>query len=259
MDTVTLGIIASLIAGLATGVGALPVLFTQKFSQRFQGILLGMGGGVMLAATAFSLVLPGIESATGQGYSKGIAALIVSCGILLGGFVIGWLHDHFPHEHFFKGKEGNPLKQNFSQIWLFVVAITLHNFPEGLAVGVGFGAEDIRQGLTLATGIGLQNLPEGLVVAIALRELQYSVGYALGVSFLTGLVEPIGGLIGVTIVSIAQYFLPWAMAFAAGAMLFVIVAEIIPEIDQKNLEQAGTLGVIVGFVIMMFMDIVLSA
>lgn len=258
MDTLAYGFIGSLIAGLGTGVGALPVLFPLSLNQRFQGILLGLGGGIMLAATTFSLILPGTEAAQAQGYSTTIATILISLGILFGGLFMGFLHNNFPHEHFFKGQEGPQLKENFARTWLFVIAITLHNFPEGLAVGVGFGGENLTQGISLAAGIGLQNIPEGLVVALSLRELQYSPLYAFNLSLLTGLVEPVGGLIGASLVSIAQPLLPWAMAFAAGAMLFVIVDEIIPEISHKGLGQQGTLGVMVGFVMMMFMDTALS-
>ncbi|MGF1481938.1 MAG: ZIP family metal transporter [Cyanophyceae cyanobacterium] len=258
MNTVAVGFVASLLAGLGTGVGALPILFTGEITNRLQGIFLGFGGGVMLAATAFSLIVPGTEAAERLGYSQALAALIVSLGVLLGAAAVWYANSHFPHEHFFKGKEGPQLHQNFRRIWLFIIAITLHNFPEGLAVGVGFGANNFANGLTLATGIGLQNMPEGLVVALGLRELNYSTASALGVALLTGLVEPVGGLLGAGIVSIAQPILPWGMAFAAGAMLFVIVGEIIPEIDQKSLDQEGTIGTISGFLLMMFLDIALG-
>jgi ZIP family zinc transporter len=257
MNTIALGLLASLIAGLGTSVGALPALLPINLTERIQGILLGIGGGIMLAATSFSLIVPGTEAAVAQGVPTAQAAGIMVLGLLLGGALLWFAHNHFPHEHFFKGREG-PRPQNFAQIWLFIIAITLHNFPEGLAVGVGFGAGDLPSGLALAIGIGLQNIPEGLVVAIALRNLGYTARYALAVSTLTGLVEPIGGVIGAGIVSLAQSLLPWGMAFAAGAMLFVIVDEIIPEIDKKGFEQEGTLGVMVGFVTMMFLDIALG-
>lgn len=257
MNTVTLGLLASLIAGLGTSVGALPVLLPITPKEQTEGILLGMGGGIMLAATSFSLILPGTRAAVGLGYSSPMAALIMVAGVLFGASLLWGIHNQFPHEHFFKGQEG-PQVDHLKRIWLFVAAITLHNFPEGLAVGVGFGAENLSSAIALACGIFLQNMPEGLVVAWSLRNLKYSPLYALGISTLTGLVEPIGGLFGVGIISIAQVALPWGMAFAAGAMLFVIVDEIIPEIDQKSLGQSGTLGVIVGFVLMMFLDIALG-
>lgn len=257
MNTIAIGTISSLIAGLGTGVGALPILFTGNISHRLQGILLGFGGGVMLAATSFSLIVPGTEAAIAQGNTQATAALIISLGILLGAAALWIANERFPHEHFSKGREG-PVLPDFKRIWLFVIAITLHNFPEGLAVGVGFGGGNIANGIALAAGIGIQNLPEGLVVALGLRELKYSISYALGVALLTGLVEPVGGVIGASIVSLAQPFLPWAMAFAAGAMLFVIVDEIIPDIDRKSCEQEGTLGIVAGFVVMMFLDIALG-
>lgn len=257
MNNILTGAIGSLIAGSFTGIGALPILFTSNIGKNWQGMMLGLGGGVMLAATAFSLIVPGIEQAINQGNSKNIAALIITIGIMLGAGTLWLIHNNFPHEHFFQGQEGANLL-NLKRIWLFIIAITLHNFPEGLAVGVGLGGENLNTGLPLAVGIGLQNIPEGLVVGLALRELDYSIAYALGVSLLTGLVEPIGGIFGASIVSLGQAILPWGMAFAAGAMLFVIVDEIIPEIDRKSCAQEGTLGIIAGFVSMMFLDVSLG-
>jgi ZIP family zinc transporter len=257
MNVIALGGLASLLAGLGTGVGALPVLLPINPSQQTQGILLGLGGGIMLAATSFSLILPGTEAAIAQGYSSPLAAGIMVLGVLLGAALLWTAHNRFPHEHFFKGQEG-PRAANLTRIWLFIIAITLHNFPEGLAVGVSFGAGERSSALALALGIALQNLPEGLVVGLSLRNLNYSPLYAVAVSTLTGLVEPLGGLLGAGVVSLAQSMLPWGMAIAAGAMLFVIVDEIIPDIDQKSLGQNGTLGVMAGFVVMMFLDIALG-
>ncbi len=254
MGTIYLGTLASLGAGLATVVGALPILFIDNLSQKWQGILLGLGGGVMLAATAFSLIIPGKEAAGELGYSQAESALIVSIGMIVGASILCLMHNYFPHEHFQKGKEGK-ITENFERLWLFIIAITIHNFPEGLAVGVGFGDGSISQGLPLALGISLQNIPEGLVVALALRELEYSLKSALGISLLTGLVEPIGGFVGASIVNFGQSFLPWGMAIAAGSMLFIIVDEIIPEIDRESVAQEGTLGIMTGFVAMMFLDI----
>jgi zinc transporter, ZIP family len=255
MGTIHLGAIASLIAGSATVIGALPIIFITNLDKKSQGILLGLGGGIMLAATAFSLIIPGTEAAKNLGYSPAQSAFIISVGTLLGGWLLWWMHDNFPHEHFNKGLEGKKIPENFQRIWLFIIAIIIHNFPEGLAVGVGFGNGNLSQGLPLALGIALQNMPEGLIVALSLRELEYSVSSTLGISLLTGLVEPIGGVVGASIVNFGQIFLPWGMAFAAGAMLFVIVDEIIPEIDRASVAQEGTLGIMAGFVTMMFLDI----
>ncbi|OCQ98415.1 protein gufA [Nostoc sp. MBR 210] len=257
MESLVIGVFASLGAGLATAIGALPVLLPINLTQRVQGIMLGFGGGVMLAATSFSLIIPGTEAAIAQGLSQTNAALIIVAGMLLGGAFLQLAHRFLPHEHFFKGKE-NCRGNNLKRIWLFIAAITIHNFPEGLAVGVNFGNNNISDGIPVALGIGLQNIPEGLVVALSLVAEKYSASYALWISLLTGLVEPIGGLIGAGVVSIASFILPWAMAFAAGAMLFVISDEIIPESHRKGLEKEGTFGVMFGFVVMMFLDIALG-
>lgn len=255
---VAIAFTASLIAGLGTAVGALPVFLPINLTERVQGILLGIGGGIMLAATAFSLIVPGTEAAVNLGYSKATAALLMGAGILIGGGFLWAAHRYLPHEHFFKGEEG-PVKQNLQRMWLFIMAITIHNFPEGLAVGVGVGSGGLgSSGLALTAGIGLQNMPEGLVVALALRTLEYSALYAFGVALLTGLVEPIGGAVGASVIGLAQPLLPWGMAFAAGAMLFVISDEIIPETHRKGFEQEGTLGIMLGFVVMMCLDTALG-
>lgn len=244
------GAVASLLAGAATGVGALPVLFTRNISQRGQDIMMGFGAGVMLAATSFSLIVPAVEAA-GGGWG---GAFVVAGGMMLGGLFLFLSDKYSPHEHFIKGPEGADAGK-LKRIWLFIIAITLHNFPEGLAVGVGFGGGDVQNGVALAIGIGLQNMPEGLVVALALLTLKYSMGQALGIALLTGLVEPLGGILGAGVVSVALPLLPWGLAFAAGAMLFVVSDEIIPESHRKGFEKQATFGVMLGFVIMMLLDI----
>jgi ZIP family zinc transporter len=243
-----------LIAGLASAVGALPVLLPIELTPRVQAIALGIGGGVMLAASAFSLIVPGTEAAIALGIPKMGAALLMAVGVLLGAAFLLLSNKYLPHEHFHKREEGVNAS-NIKRIWLFIFAITIHNFPEGLAVGVNFGAGNPAKGIPVAVGIGLQNIPEGLVVALSLVAEKYARSYALGVSLLTGLVEPIGGLIGASVVAIAQPILPLAMAFAAGAMLFVISDEIIPESHRQGQEQEATIGVMVGFVVMMLLDI----
>jgi zinc transporter, ZIP family len=256
-SVILLGALASLGAGLATAVGALPALLLRDISEQVQDVLLGFAAGVMLAASFFSLILPGLEAAEVDGASEIGAVSIVITGILLGAAGLWLVHRYAPHEHFVAGPEG-PSTVQFRRIWLFVIAITLHNFPEGLAVGVGFGGGDIGNGMALAIGIGLQNMPEGLAVALALLTLDYTRAQALLVATLTGLVEPLGGLIGVGAVTVAEPLLPWGLAFAAGAMIFVISDEIIPETHRKGLETHGTAGLMVGLVVMMFLDVVLG-
>jgi len=250
MSLVATGLIASLLAGLATGVGALPALFFKTVPDRLMSTLLGGAAGVMLAATSFSLIIPGIEH--GNLLWPGYGVYVVVVGILLGAICLDLIDRLMPHEHFILGPEGP--SSRMKRIWLFIIAITIHNFPEGLAVGVGFGSGDIAAGTSLAIGIGLQNMPEGLAVALPLLGLGYSRQKAIGIATLTGLVEPVGGLLGVAAVSVFHPILPLGMAFAAGAMLFVISDEIIPETHAKGRSRLATFGIIVGFVIMMALD-----
>jgi ZIP family zinc transporter len=244
------GFIASLLAGLGTGIGALPVLFFKDVSRNLLNIMLGAAAGVMLAATAFSLIVPGIES--GNLLWPGYGVFVVMAGILVGAISLDLVDKWLPHEHFFKGPEGPA--SDIKRIWLFVFAIAIHNFPEGLAVGVGFGTGDIAAGTTLAIGIGLQNMPEGLAVALPLIGLGYSRWKAIGIATLTGLVEPVGGLLGAGAVTVFHPILPFALAYAAGAMLFVISDEIIPETHSRGKSRQATYGVMIGFIIMMALD-----
>jgi ZIP family zinc transporter len=250
MSTIEMGILASSLAGLATGVGALPALFFKNVPDKVLNTMLGGAAGVMLAATSFSLVVPGIES--GNELWPGYGVYVVVFGMLLGAVVLDRIDKWLPHEHFFMGHEGPDSKMK--RIWLFIIAITIHNFPEGLAVGVGFGAGDVGAGTSLAIGIGLQNMPEGLAVALPLMSLGYSRWKAIGIATLTGLVEPIGGILGVGAVTVFHPVLPIGLAFAAGAMLFVISDEIIPETHSKGKSRLATFGVMIGFVIMMALD-----
>jgi len=250
MTLVATGLLASFLAGLATGVGALPAIFFKNVPDRVLNTALGGAAGVMLAATSFSLIVPGIEH--GNLLWPGYGVYVVAFGILLGAFCLDLVDRLLPHEHFILGHEGP--SSRMKKIWLFIIAITIHNFPEGLAVGVGFGGGDITNGTSLAIGIGLQNMPEGLAVALPLLGLGYSRLKAIGIATLTGLVEPVGGLLGVGAVTVFQPILPVGLAFAAGAMLFVISDEIIPETHAKGRSRLATFGIIIGFVIMMSLD-----
>lgn len=253
MNTVLYGALGSLVAGLATGLGAIPILFTKKVSHKSLDGLLGFAAGVMLAATCFSLIVPALE-ASGGGL-KG--ALIVSAGILFGGIFLDIIDKYAPHEHLLLNKREGA-SSSLAKVWLFIIAITIHNFPEGLAVGVGFGSGNFKDGMSLAIGIGLQNMPEGLAVALALIREDYSPKKAFLIALLTGLVEPVGGLMGAGLITIAKPLLPFILAFAAGAMLFVISDEIIPETHEHGFERIATYGLLIGFVIMMIMDVTLG-
>jgi ZIP family zinc transporter len=254
MGPVALGFLGSLAAGLVTAVGAVPVLFGGWVSQRMNDALLGFAAGVMLAASFFSLIMPGLDAARALCGSVAVAAAIGVAGVILGALCIATMNELVPHEHFVLGREG-PEAQSMQRIWLFVLAITIHNLPEGLAVGVGFGGGDVRGGTTLAIGIGLQNAPEGLAVAMALLSCGYSRVYAFLVASLTGLVEPVTGLMGAYAVSLSQSLLPWGMTFAAGAMIYVISHEIIPETHRHGFQDQATIGLMAGLAAMMFLDV----
>jgi len=253
-DPIVLGVVGSLLAGLMTTVGALPALAGKVPSERTRDALLGFAAGVMLAASFFSLIVPSLDYSA-KTYGEGvIPAGIAVIGILLGAGAVAAMNRFLPHEHFFQGREG-PSSSSLRRIWLFIIAITIHNFPEGLAVGVGFGTGDISEGLPLAIGIGLQNAPEGLAVAVALMGEGYSKFRSFLIASLTGLVEPIGGLIGAGAVSFSEPLLPWGLVFAAGAMLYVISHEIIPETHRRGYQNEATTGLLIGLVIMLFLDV----
>lgn len=246
-STLALGALASVAASAGTGVGALPVLALRGVSQKAQDVLQSVAAGIMLNATVFSLFVPGTEAASARFGGPVAGALVVSASALLGAGAVLLANRFTPHEHFLLGVQGPQTRHRIRRTWLFVMAITIHNFPEGLSVGVGFGGGNIANGVELTTAIFLQNVPEGLVVALGLLAAGYSARFSVLVSFATGFVETVGGLAGATAVSLAASVLPWGLGFAAGAMLFVISHEIIPETHRNGFEQAATFGLLGGF------------
>jgi len=254
LSPVMLGFLGSLAAGLLTAVGAAPVLVGRIPSRATRDLSLGFAAGVMLSASFFSLIIPALDAAAPRHESAAMPAAIACAAILLGMGAVAWLNERLPHEHFKTGREG-PESASLRRVWLFIIAITIHNFPEGLAVGVGFGAGGLAGGLPLATGIGLQNAPEGLAVAVALLGEGYGAARAWGIAALTGLVEPLGGALGAGVVTLSEPLLPWGLAFAAGAMLYVISHEIIPETHRSGHQNKATLGLAVGLVVMLFLDV----
>lgn len=244
MNIILVGLAASFVAGAATGLGALPILFFKDVSDRLLDVMLGFAAGVMLAASSFSLLVPAIELS---------GVWVVAAGVAMGASVIHLIDRYIPHTHIWAGAEG-PRAPRLSGLMLMIIAITIHNFPEGLAVGVSFGGGDVSRGMLIALAIGLQNIPEGLAVAFPLVREGYARGRSLWLATLTGLVEPVGGLLGVAMVSVAEPLLPWGLAFAAGAMIFVVSDEIIPESHRKGFEREATFGLMVGFLVMMLLD-----
>lgn len=242
--------LGGLMAAGATALGALPVLMMRRIGTATQGALLGFGAGVMLAASIFSLLLPGFDAAIAGGAGTHGAAFVMATGLTLGAALLLALDRALPHTH----QPGS--ERSASAVWLFVFAIAVHNIPEGLAIGVAAGAEG--GGDAVATGISLQNVPEGLIIAIALVTAGYRRLFAVSVAAVSGLVEPAAALIGSIVAGLSAAILPWGLAAAAGAMLFVVSHEIIPESHRRGHETLATTGLIVGFVIMMLLDTLLG-
>lgn len=244
-------------AAAATALGALPALFIRTISDRWEDVMLGFGAGVMAAAASFSLILPGVAAGADILGSKSAGALLVATGLMLGALFLLLADKTVPHEHVQAGHHG-PEWMKSRRVWLMVFAIALHNFPEGMAIGVGFSGGDTSVGIPLAAAIAVQDIPEGLVVAVALRTVAYAAWQAALVAALTGLAEPIGAIVGVALTSGFAPLYPAGLGFAAGAMIWVVSHEIIPETHRKGHEQAATLGLIGGFIVMMMLDTALG-
>ncbi|QPQ56195.1 ZIP family metal transporter [Allosphingosinicella flava] len=224
--------------------------------EKRQSLLLGFAAGVMLAASFFSLIIPGIGQAQAMGFDLGAAVGVVMAAVLLGGVSLALLNAYMPSlDQFGLGPRGMA-ETRFRRVWLFVAAITLHNFPEGMAVGVSFGGGDMAAGMATTIGIGLQNMPEGLAVAGAVSSLGYSRRRALATALFSGLVEPVAGLIGAAAVSLASALLPWGLGFAAGAMIYIVALEIIPDVRrQVSSRKPAMISLAIGLVTMMTLDI----
>jgi len=252
------GTLAGLVIGFMTFIGILPLLFFQEINQRKQDILLGMSGGIMLAATTFSLLLPSLEESKQTfGLSPFWTVTIVSCSMLIGIGFIKIVSRYFDFEQYFNTQE-NISTAFAKKVWIFIFAITLHNFPEGMAVGMGYGQEDLHKAFSLTIGIGLQDIPEGLAVGLALLSIGYSKKIAvLGVA-ISGLVESLSAIFGIVAVSYITYLLPLGLAFAAGAMFYVIIYEIIPDIQKNGHKDIAVNSLIAGFILMMYLDVTLG-
>lgn len=255
----SLVLIGSGVTALATSVGALPTLILHRLSARANNFLLGFSAGVMLSASSFSLIIPAMEMATKQsGGDKVSGALLASTAILVGALFLFLCNRYIPHEHFEHGREGAFSGIQLKRIWLFVFAVALHNFPEGLAVGSAVSTDDLKLAMPVLVGIGLQDLPEGFVVAAALRSVGYSAWKSIGVAVLTGIFEALAALVGFLVTSNLASLLPWALAFAGGAMLYVVINEMIPEMKENRGMEEASAGLILGFVLMMFLDTALA-
>jgi ZIP family zinc transporter len=241
----------------ATALGALPALVLRGVPQRVEDSMLGFAAGMMLAASAFSLLLPGLEAGEAILGGKVLGAAVVVAGMVLGVLLMLGLDTFTPHEHDRTGPCG-PGHERCARIWLFVFAIALHNLPEGMAIGVSFSRADMAVGLPLTTAIALQDIPEGLAVALALRGAGFAPGYSVLVAAASGLLEPLGALIGVGLSSGLAAAYPIGLGLAAGAMLFVVSHEVIPETHRNGHQTAATVGLMAGFALMMVLDTTLG-
>jgi|TARA_X000000950_G_C13776752_1_gene603374 ZIP family zinc transporter len=260
-DPVLGALYATLFTWGLTALGASLVFFVKEMNRAVLDGMLGFTGGVMVAASFWSLLAPGIEMSPGEGFIKVIPAAV---GFGLGALFIFGLDKILPHIHInFKESEG--IKTPWHRTTLLVLAITLHNIPEGLAVGVLFGGvaagipeASIAGAVALALGIGIQNFPEGIAVSMPLRRQGVSRFKSFWYGQLSAVVEPFAAVIGALAVTFFTPILPYALAFAAGAMIFVVVEEVIPETQQDRYTDIATLGFIGGFIVMMTLDVALG-
>ena len=257
-------IIQALIAGLftwaMTGLGAAAVFLTKDISRKFLDVLLGFAAGVMSAAIYWSMLAPAVKIAASRHLPPWLPAAV---GFLIGGVFLRSIDRILPHLQFgapIEKAEG--IKTPWRRSTLLILAMTLHNIPEGLAIGVAFGAiavgspsATLQSAIALAIGIGIQDIPEGMAVSVSLRREGVSRLRSFWYGQLSGIVEPAAGLIGALTVVLAQSILPYTLAFAAGAMFFIVVEEIIPESQRGGNAALATMGTIVGFVVMMILDV----
>ncbi|WP_395602536.1 ZIP family metal transporter [Pseudomonas sp. A1230] len=256
-DNLQLAVLGGLSGFGATALGAVAAIALRDIAARTQDIMLGFAAGMMLAASSFSLILPGIEAARELSGSPLLAAGIVVLGLGLGVALMIGLDRFVPHEHTESGRRG-PQVERINRVWLFVLAITLHNLPEGMAIGVSFANGDMQVGLPLTTAIAIQDIPEGLAVALALRVTGISALRAAMIAIASGLMEPIGAVVGLGISSSFALGYPIALGLAAGAMIFVVSHEVIPETHRNGHETPATMGLMLGFGVMMFLDTALG-
>lgn len=261
LNPVVQALIATCFTWALTALGAAVVFFFKSVNRKFLDAMMGFAGGVMIAASFWSLLAPAIEMAEKD---ENIASWVpAAVGFLLGGAFIYGLDKVIPHLHIgFPEEAAEGVKTKWHRSILLVSAITLHNIPEGLAVGVSFGALGTTIGtasfsaaVALALGIGIQNFPEGVSVAVPLRREGFSRRKAFVYGQFSGMVEPIAGVIGAAAVLTMEPILPYALAFAAGAMIFVVVEELIPESQLHGNTDLSTLGLLLGFTIMMILDV----
>ena len=246
-------LLTALGVGGATVIGALIGFIFKSISHKFSDIVLAFAAGVMLAAAVLGLIIPSIE------YGGKYGILITVAGIFVGAVCLNLIDRLVPHLHKLAGDEPESHNNaNLSKVLLFVMAIAIHNLPEGIAAGVGFGSGDTAQALIIAGGIALQNIPEGMVIIAPMLAAGIRPRRTFVIAMITGLVEVVGTLIGYFAVSISTAILPFALAFAGGTMLYVISDEMIPETHAHGSERGATYALLVGFCVMLVTDVLLG-
>lgn len=263
LNPVTQALLATLFTWLLTAAGAGLVFFFKSVNQKVLDFMLGFAAGVMIAASYWSLLAPAIEMSSESFLPSWLPAAI---GFLVGGIFLRAIDKFLPHLHIgFPEDEAEGIKTSLHRSVLLILAITIHNIPEGLAVGVAFGAlaadlpsASLGGAIALALGIGIQNFPEGTSVSVPLRRENFSRLKSFWYGQLSGIVEPIAGVLGALAVIIMRPLLPYALAFAAGAMIFVVIEELIPEAQLKQHADVATMGAMLGFTIMMTLDVALG-
>ncbi len=257
---VSQALIATLFTWLMTALGSGTVFLVKEINRKLLDWMLGFAGGVMIAASYWSLLAPAIEMASGGGLPSWVPA---AAGFLLGAAALRIIDMILPHLHQgFSIEEAEGINTSWRKSTLLVLAITLHNIPEGLAVGVLFGAAASGAGaastagaIALAVGMGIQNFPEGMAVSMPLRRERLSRFKSFWYGQLSGIVEPVAGVVGAAAAVASRAILPYALAFAAGAMIFIVIEEVIPESQLEGNTDISTTGAIIGFVLMMILDV----
>ncbi len=250
------GFLASLGAGFITGVGGFMIFLKRRYSQKDINFMLNLAAGVMLAASFFSLLVPAMERIMTFDSDVHIAAFWYVCAVSSGVALVWLLNDVLPHEHNHLGHHGP--KFSLRSAWLFIIAITLHKLPEGLAVGVAYSAEAFMNPDSLVIGIALHNIPEGLTIAISLVAAGISKIKAALTALLIGMVQPVGAIIGLLLMDFSDKIIPLGMAMAGGTLLFVVINEILPETYGMKKTERSAFGVFVGFIFMVYLTMVLG-
>lgn len=257
MNNIIEGTLAAFLICLFAGLGGALVFLKRKYNKENINFLLNMAAGVMLASSVFTLLSPAANTVINSDSNHYVAALLVAGAVVIGICLVWLIHLFLPHKHDLEHMPKNEIL-NSRSAWLFVWAIAIHKFPEGLAVGVAYAGEQINNPLSLSVGMALQNIPEGLMIALSLVAAGWSRLRGVGIAFLTGLMQPIGAIVGIITAAVSATFIPFAMAIAGGCMLFVIINEIIPQTYGCGENSKQTLAIMFGFVLMMYINMILG-